>query len=570
MALQVWLPLNGNINQQGVSNITVTGSPNSWVDGKLGKCARFSGNAANVIYNNTSDFNYTDNFSFALWIKPNYTGSATQYAFTVGRADTGGYGYGLEIRDGYIIGRFGNGNVIANCSSSAWHHVAMTVKNMTRTLYIDGIQAAQNVAAALPTYSDGNGMGIGCFHFSSNIYPCYSDINDFRIYDHALSPREVAELAKGLVLHYPLNREGFGQDNLVPIAGLYTKESPWTTTKTYTDGAAWIPNSAFEATPSKTYTISVQCDGKLSPTHGASGIPISEKPWTFWLYVCNTNTTKSWQTGAYDTPVNLTSTNNNYRKIGNTHVWTYTLSSTQKYISLRTNSYSDGSTPITINWWNIKIEEGDTFTPWIPSTSSELYTALGFNDGIEYDVSGYGHNGTKVGNITYDSDTPRYGTSTEFNGSQSIDIAFNPNSNPTFTIAGWFYHTGGTTYYAAKNTYYTWVCLEGGRYFIYNNNGSPYVGNWTSTANIWQHIVLIHDSETKKLKLYVNGSFVSQIDTDGTVYGSDVLNLGGRSIAEYSGKVSDFRIYATALTADQVKELYNTPVSIANNGTMLT
>ena len=34
--------------------------------------------------------------------------------------------------------------------------------------------------------------------------------------------------------------------------------------------------------------------------------------------------------------------------------------------------------------------------------------------------------------------------------------------------------------------------------------------------------------------------------------------------------MSDFRIYATALSADDVKELYNTIASVSNNGSFLT
>ena len=67
MSLQVWLPLNGNSDNQGLSEITMVGSPNSYeVTGKIGKCANFAGNTANIIYYNTSEFNYTDNFSYCV------------------------------------------------------------------------------------------------------------------------------------------------------------------------------------------------------------------------------------------------------------------------------------------------------------------------------------------------------------------------------------------------------------------------------------------------------------------------------------------------------------------------
>ena len=39
MSLQVWLPLNGNLNNQGLSDVTVTGGEIFTVTGKLGSKA---------------------------------------------------------------------------------------------------------------------------------------------------------------------------------------------------------------------------------------------------------------------------------------------------------------------------------------------------------------------------------------------------------------------------------------------------------------------------------------------------------------------------------------------------
>lgn len=48
---------------------------------------------------------------------------------------------------------------------------------------------------------------------------------DVRIYNNALSPQEIKEISKGLVLHYPLNRQGWGQENLLLNTNDLTKWS---------------------------------------------------------------------------------------------------------------------------------------------------------------------------------------------------------------------------------------------------------------------------------------------------------------------------------------------------------
>jgi len=51
MSLQIWLPLNGNINNQGISNIIATNSNATINDeGKIGKCYYFNGTDARISF----------------------------------------------------------------------------------------------------------------------------------------------------------------------------------------------------------------------------------------------------------------------------------------------------------------------------------------------------------------------------------------------------------------------------------------------------------------------------------------------------------------------------------------
>jgi hypothetical protein len=106
-----------------------------------------------------------------------------------------------------------------------------------------------------------------------------------------------------------------------------------------------------------------------------------------------------------------------------------------------------------IYFTDVKFEEGSRPTPWLPNPADAIYSALGFNDGIEYDVSGYGRNGTKVGSITYDSDTPRYETSAVFDGSSDIRSA-----KSSF---GWFDFQEGTVaaWFKPANTTQAWASV---------------------------------------------------------------------------------------------------------------
>ena len=450
-----------------------------------------------------------------------------------------------------------------------WNHFCITVdpSGSGRAIeYWDGVKIGDYAA---------NGGHLNGNFWTGETNKVNGEIQDIRIYDHALSPLEVKEISKGLILHYPLNRNGWGQENLVwnsnwnvhsttPPESWVNWGSPPTKEIVTIDGKNWlhvISNTGRFQGYSQNWTkrngvgeltantkITVSFTAKLATAASIAPIGIH------WCNSSGTIITQNWTTTA------LTTSPERY---------SFTYTTPADCVAFNIMVGDDTNTAHEVWITDIKLEFGEIATPWCPNSSDTLATIMGLNDIVEYDTSGYCNNGTRKGTsrFSWTSDTPKYNVSQIFSGIHRIEAPFNPGNSPTFTVAGWFYHTGGTTYYGAKNSYNTFICLEGGRYFVYNSTGSAYVGYWTSTANTWQHVVLVHDAVTTKLKLYINGNFVSEVTTNGTIYGSDILDIGGRQgAAQYRGKMSDFRIYATALSADDVKSLYNNSAYIDNQG----
>ena len=79
-------------------------------------------------------------------------------------------------------------------------------------------------------YSESNGyINIGRFCYGSSnskLYPYQGYLNDFRYYDECLSPKQIKEISKGLLLHYKL--EGIGANpNLLKGTNLGTNGWSW-------------------------------------------------------------------------------------------------------------------------------------------------------------------------------------------------------------------------------------------------------------------------------------------------------------------------------------------------------
>ena len=206
---------------------------------------------------------------------------------------------------------------------------------------------------------------------------------------------------------------------------------------------------------------------------------------------------------------------------------------------------------------------------------------------IVYDSSGYNYHGVSV-DTEIASISPRNNFSTDFNSVTSYiefpNLSFMPTMLPDeWTFSFWVYNNDagsrsilfsnfnlggvGSNSFGFEKT--TGELL---RVAYVSGKFDRNIPNSTLTVRVWTHIAV---SKTKAhlVSVYRNGVLIDSY-TNSNCASSGVLYRMGRDSRTdstmYRGCLSDFRIYTTVLSADDILALYNTPVSIANNGTMFT
>ena len=205
MSLQVWLPLNGNLINQGFANITVTtvGST-SYGDGQFVKGLTCNG----ASYWELSNVYLTSEATITWWAKTN-TASKMPWVIVSDASDrlniyTSTY-YTLNTGDGNANLFQNNGANVSVLKDNIWHHFAVTFHNSQVKLYIDGLYKGTALTFRDPTNSNTGIVRLAGGYVGGHTYDWNGMLNDFRIYDTCLSIKEIKEIAKGLVLHYKLD-----------------------------------------------------------------------------------------------------------------------------------------------------------------------------------------------------------------------------------------------------------------------------------------------------------------------------------------------------------------------------
>ena len=478
--------------------------------------------------------------------------------------------------------------------ANTWYHVGITYDGTNvLKLYVNGVCDGTHNVGQMSTPADY--LMLYCWSLSSssgatvhNNYVLNGAINDARVYDECLSPKEVEILARGLVLHYPLS---LPMPNLLPHTtpsyGLGYMNSYSSGTVTVDSTETFCGNSTIRIQPTSSTTSSGGINNYNSDSVKlTSGVKYC---YSCWIKSTVDDTFTTGSLGHFQTVTSSAVHNRTVLFEGMTipaNTWTqvYIVFTPTADCSVRSFFIYFANTSQKIWVSKVKLEQGDHPTSYCPGSGDTEYSAMGFNDTTEYDVSGNKYNGTKIGTLPFNSDSSRYITSTYISDGRSnyISAPITIGQGTNLTINMWVKSLQGWTGY---NNYHIPFSIGAGKYeFSIPNSGKFrqgfYVGNTRycddyGSVNLldknWHMISATFDGT--QIKRYVDGVLVNTTSVSGSLQTGDLTmylgtyNSGGYATSDMLH--SDFRIYATALTPTQIQEIYNTSISISNNGTLM-
>lgn len=592
MSLQVWLPLNGDLHNQGLKNYNLNMFRGTEVydnNGKIGKCFYANGVNTIKILNIIPDFYNYSSYSLCAWFYIEAQNTTHSGSAIISAGNWNNQLLNLAISDWStdhytrlrISGANWNTTYNYNFQINTWYHAVVSSDGNKTYAYINGQLIGNTAAGFLPTSIEGNDMCIGGATYYAGMQ-FFGKINDVRIYDHCLSPKEVEEISKGLILHYKLDDPCIDKENLVPVSYWQGSKTTSLTANTTSYGIINYPSMSVKVNTTYFWSIELRV---ISGGENLTNIAI------------DTNCTGGSYSGNDSAHTVISTKNPNLTEL-KTGKWqtaycitTVKSDATNPQIFHCIYGASSTATTLIVEWRNLMLIESSTVTPFRTWHTS-----------IIYDSSGYNNNGTKwnydsAGEITIINEAPRYAISTYINSSD----------NTTNTASGTQYIYGNceltTPQYLTCAFWCKPVAGYGGNVGqgqfsltnneIGNNAGSDYqagpmnhrdsivdinnaAGNTHKTvsigfvANEWHHFAIVYDG--RYARVYKDGTQTSTADMGstmalgsmkGAVIGFSKAGGVWRSNKSY---FSDFRLYATALTATQIKELYDTSVSIDSFG----
>jgi hypothetical protein len=588
MSLIAWYPLDGNAEDYTVNKNHGTPTNVSWVNGKIGQAGSFGSNSE-------LDSNYpvatlgVVKFSGACWVYPvsstSNVGDIDNRIFTIRRA-SGSTLFSIGIRNYQLRTMVFNGtaheyNDGSFLTQNTWHHISWVYINGVLKIYINGVLDIDFPIVADTTNYFGNVI-IGNLQLSTTNRAFIGSINDFRLYDHVLSQKEINELAKAKVLHYNFNKEVDEKTtNLISKSGLdFTQYGSYPLLdRVVIDDSFGVYGKALKQTITD---LSINSAARI--TFGNStNIPTSGQAYISVFAKCDVGETAQIRPYVYtgytwyimiplDGGVNyLTS---EYRRFG-----TYATFGTA----------SGGPTPaFSMTYWNTNRQVGQS-TYWTNAQVEFKTYATPFTptsrDGFLADNSGYKRHSMLESNAPVWT-SGKLGSGSYYSPNTTSGIISNTFTTPPhITQSFWLFPT--QTLSSGTQTYQNFVCetndslnifyYKVGNYIqwklIWPDNSSSYrtaISGDLIIPNQWNHIVGTFDGNL--VKIYLNGELITTQNPPYTEIKQYTTQIHffkeNHSFTDgfEKGQIDDVRIYATALSDEEVLDLYQTRVKFDDIG----
>lgn len=571
MSLQAWYPLNGHTNNYGVGDYPVTATSMAY--------SKEAMSGGDMVWDaNHNLFNKVKDLTICFWIYINEdTGKHTQNIL-IGDDDAGTtrqYSiFTFNTSNDLHVSTSGGGEWNNVFPSYKWTHCAIAFSETDGTIYINGAKNATFTHSTPHTY---NQITHVCRTGPTRL------IRDLRFYDEDLSPKMIKEISKGLILHIPCNQPE-------RIANLATK------------AIIAAGNNGYN-----TYEVDMPAVHCVAPaSSGYAGIKLPSSLFTAgstyvltydFIDYTGTTTCVGGHSACFTTLeyyVDGIKSSKQYTDIQSI-VNPYAGKCTHVYVYLKYNGTGNSDLNLYIQpgrgqaeardftVTNIRLSQtngGDI--PWAPPADMPSW------GDTEYDCSGMGYNMIPYKNPPkYIEHSPgRYRCCYGFFGEHALVYQNKDAAKPTDAITVSIWMMQNTL--ATSEQYIIASFENGGAGILAISNGVAFSlfvnGNYhripessfNITTNEWHHIVGTYDGTTEKL--YIDGELKCSAALSGPIaYNANVgWAIGGNPMPNNRADsfancyLSDCRVYSTALSAEDVKELYEQSASILNTGQVLT
>ena len=570
MALQIWLPLNGNLNNQGLNTYTISNTGVIDSLGKIGSCYSYSKQYTLISGDIISNLS---KFSISCWV---YLTNASTYNIFTSENSSGYWQFllgnnSIKVRDS-VSGLSGSRieKTITAIPSSVWVHVTVVYDEGVVKVYQNGVLKDTLTFHSGATMNTHDKMYIGADGLNNaSTYPGNCKINDFRVYNHCLSDKEVSEISKGLILHYKLsenyqtlnNSFNYPTFNISSSNGGWSHWAPSNNTGTYSQNKnreyiyrdTQTYSHYFEHKSGANYYICYQSpafEGGYRSAQAIIKMPNGEDPHGHVLFSHNAN-------------------------VGTNPPTTFTQLGDGFWLMKHEGFQQDGSNDlVSISITHNKgVYISEAYLENDKKVCSDIFST---NNNNVIDCSGYTRKGEIIGNLTTNSDTPRYDYVTSFDGKSYIQI-----TSPSVEVrsvsfwAKWNSIPSGQSVVFVDQKSKMGFGLTSTGILCSSNGISTNTFNKTSiVANKWYHFVIVNTGTaptSTNRDLFING--VKQIPTSNSsnwTFNIDYLQVGKRSTTSdgFVGSISDFRMYVTPLTDNDVMDLYSTSTSVDNFGNL--